>query len=424
MPSEQGWAVPNEVFETDGGKYAGQATHIIRTARKALRGSAGHSVLTATKVNVPHPYSDKMNGWSPEIELPADVAPLVSDLDDDEDTAVWEEISAPRVGWSRLANIRYRDNDVWAFTDTQGLEPHDVNVAWNEFIKELTPHFHKLYARWTDHDEDVVARLAAFNDLDSQWLMSTQGISAEQYDIAFQQFSYIEELVNVYLNYTDANPSVPERIVEIAHAEAEKQTDRYIDFSVGGSWFSAGIISHNSDVRIRVMPRAVPEAFKNCNPQRGVIEEPSVEFGPKRVDRYKFISGRTIKNKLGGIPNQEFWARIWEADGKGNARGFDPVYDSYFYLKTIGLLVGQRNKMKFKDPCPLSGARRAITWQELKLLISGTTAEIKELCADLSIKPFNLRTWCFKYCKSEEGRQRCRDSIVEKQQASAESDDE
>jgi hypothetical protein len=99
------------------------------------------------------------------------------------------------------------------------------------------------------------------------------------------------------------------------------------------------------------------------------------------------------------------------------------VYDSYFYLKQIGLLVGQRNKMKFLDPVPLSGARRAITWQELKVLIVGKTEDLKELCADLGIKPFNLRTWCFKYCKSVEGRQRCRDSIVEKQQAAA-TDDE
>ena len=426
VPSEQGWAVPTEVFETDGGKYADRETFIVRTPRKVLRGSAGHSILTATKVKVPHPYSDNMNGWSEDLVLPSGI-PAFNAADDEEDEdglfGDWNEISAPRVGWSRLQNIRYRDNDVWAFTDTEGLDTFHINSMWSKFIKEVTPEFHKLFARWTEHEESITERLAAFNGLDSQWLMQNAGITAEAYDVAFQQFAYIEELVNVYLNFSDDNQCVPERITEIAPAETEMQTKRYIDFSVGGSWYSSGIISHNSDVRIRVMPRAVPDAFKNCNPQRGVIEEPSVEFGGKRVDRYKFISGRTIKNKLGGIPNQEFWARIWEADGKGNARGFDPVYDSYFYLKQIGLLVGQRNKMKFLDPVPLSGARRAITWQELKVLIVGKTEDLKELCADLGIKPFNLRTWCFKYCKSVEGRQRCRDSIVEKQQAAA-TDDE
>ena len=426
VPSEQGWAVPTEVFETDGGKYADRETFMVRTARKVLRGSAGHSILTATKVKVPHPYSDNMNGWSEDLVLPSGIPAFNAADDEEDDNSVfgdWDEILAPRVGWSRLQNIRYRDNDVWAFTDTEGLHPFDINSMWGKFIKEVTPEFHKLFARWTEHEDPITERLAAFNGLDSQWLMQNAGITAEAYDVAFQQFAYIEELVNVYLNFSNDNQCVPERITEIAPAEPEMQTKRYIDFSVGGSWYSSGIISHNSDVRIRVMPRAVPDAFKNCNPQRGVIEEPSVEFGGKRVDRYKFISGRTIKNKLGGIPNQEFWARIWEADGKGNARGFDPVYDSYFYLKQIGLLVGQRNKMKFLDPVPLAGARRAISWQELKVLIVGKPEDLKELCVDLGVKPFNLRTWCFKYCKSEEGRQRCRDSIVEKQQAAA-TDDE
>lgn len=423
VPSEQGWAVPTEVFETDGGKYADRETFMVRTARKVMRGSAGHSILTATKVKVPHPYSDDVNGWSDDIELPSGI-PAFNAADEDEQLAEWSDITAPRIGWSRLHNIRYRDNDVWAFTDIEGLESFDVSALWAHFIKEVTPEFYRLFTEHTDPLLSITERLAEFNAIDAQWLSRQQGVGAERYDVAFQQFAYIEELVNVYLNYSDDNKCVPERITEITHAEPEMQTKRYIDFSVGGSWYSSGIVSHNSDVRIRVMPRAVPDAFKNCNPQRGVIEEPSVEFGNKRVDRYKFISGRTIKNKLGGIPNQEFWARIWEADGKGNARGFDPVYDSYFYLKQIGLLVGQRNKMKFLDPVPLSGARRAITWQELKVLIVGKTEDMKELYADLGVKPFNLRTWCFKYCKSVDGRQRCRDSIVEKQQAAAAEDDE
>ena len=423
VPSEQGWAVPTEVFETDGGKYADRETFMVRTARKVMRGSAGHSILTATKVKVPHPYSDDVNGWSDDIELPSGI-PAFNAADEDEQFAEWRDITAPRIGWSRLHNIRYRDNDVWAFTDIEGLESFDVSALWAHFIKEVTPEFYRLFTEHTDPLLSITERLAEFNAIDAQWLSRQQGVGAERYDVAFQQFAYIEELVNVYLNYSDDNKCVPERITEITHAEPEMQTKRYIDFSVGGSWYSSGIVSHNSDVRIRVMPRAVPDAFKNCNPQRGVIEEPSVEFGNKRVDRYKFISGRTIKNKLGGIPNQEFWARIWEADGKGNARGFDPVYDSYFYLKQIGLLVGQRNKMKFLDPVPLSGARRAITWQELKVLIVGKTEDMKELYADLGVKPFNLRTWCFKYCKSVDGRQRCRDSIVEKQQAAAAEDDE
>ena len=422
VPNSTGWHVPEEVFETDGGKYADKPTFSVRTDRKAMSGSAGHSILTATKVTVPHPYSDNMNGWDDKrpMEFPSDI-PFAED--DDDLPCTLADVSAPRVGWSRLCNIRYRDNEVWAFTDIKDLDNFEVAARWAHFIKDVTPQFWKLFAAHTK-EINIVDRLEEFNSLDAQWLMHEHNVTAEEYDIAIQQFAYIEELVNVYLNYSDANQAVPERIVEIATATEEKQTKRYIDFSVGGSWFSSGIISHNSDVRIRVMPRAIPEAFKSCPNERGVIEEPSVEFGPKRVDRYKFISGRTIKNKLGGIPNQEFWARIWEADGKGNARGFDPVYDSYFYLKQLGLLTGQRNKMKFRDPVPLSGARRAITWQELKVLCVGSSNDMRELYADLGVKPFSLRSWCFKFCKSADGRQLCRDSVVEKQQAALAEDDE
>lgn len=437
VPNDAGWQIPDEVFETDGSNFSVRSTYEMFTeSGHVIRGSAGHSVLTATPLVAMHPWGDD-DAACREFDLPN--KGQLNELEERKRDFSKKTMRIPRIGWSRMINIDARKRS-FAFVDANGLDEKAWRAGWNDFILAVAPELAEFIAsvrEFADMPIDLLTR--EINGMSSEYAMEIIAAYAtsdpeegcedeyvtELYDIMFAQFAYIEELVNVYLQISNSNKLVPSRISSVGEASADYQLakgETYIDFSVGGSWISSGIVSHNSDVRIRVMGRAIPPAFKG---ERGIVEEPSVEFlDKKRVDRYKFVSGRTIKNKLGGIPNQEFWIRIWEADGKGNARGVDPVFDVYFYLKTLNLLGGQRNKIKFLDPVPLSKARRAVTWQELKILVLGTPSQIKELCADLDVKPVSLRSWCFKFVSSEQGRQMVRDAVVSRVTAEADGDDD
>lgn len=437
VPQSSGWLIPDEVFETDGSNFSVRNTYEMFTeSGHVIRGSAGHSVLTATPLVSMHPWGDD-DAACKEFDLPN--KGQLNELEERKRDFSKKTMRIPRIGWSRLINIDARKRS-FAFVDANGLDEKAWRAGWNDFILAVAPELAEFIAsvrEFADMPIDLLTR--EINEMSSEYAMELIAAYAssdpeegeedeyvtELYDIMFAQFAYVEELVNVYLQISNSNRIMPSPITAVGEASAEYQLGKgetYIDFSVGGSWISSGIVSHNSDVRIRVMGRAIPPAFKG---ERGIVEEPSVEFlDNKRVDRYKFVSGRTIKNKLGGIPNQEFWIRIWEADGKGNARGVDPVFDVYFYLKTLNLLGGQRNKIKFLDPVPLSKARRAVTWQELKQLVLGTPAQIKELCEELDVKPVSLRSWCFKFVGSEQGRQMVRDAVVSRVTAEAGGDDD
>lgn len=437
VPQSSGWLIPDEVFETDGSNFSVRNTYEMFTeSGHVIRGSAGHSVLTATPLVAMHPWGDD-DAACKEFDLPN--KGQLNELEERKRDFSKKTMRIPRIGWSRLINLDARKKS-FAFVDANGLSDKEWRVKWNEFMLAVAPELAEFISSvhgYSDLPIDLL--MGELNEMSSEYAMEIIAAYAssdpeegeadeyvtELYDIMFAQFAYIEELVNVYLQISNSNRIMPSPITSVGEASAEFQLakgETYIDFSVGGSWISSGIVSHNSDVRIRVMGRAIPPAFKG---ERGVVEEPSVEFlDKKRVDRYKFVSGRTIKNKLGGIPNQEFWIRIWEADGMGNARGVDPVYDVYFYLKTLNLLGGQRNKIKFLDPIPLSKARRGITWQELKQLVLGTPSQIKELCEELDVKPMSLRSWCFKFVSSEQGRQMVRDAVVSRVTAEAGGDDD
>lgn len=207
------------------------------------------------------------------------------------------------------------------------------------------------------------------------------------------------------------------------------------NYMVGNS--ANGIIVHNSpeyepcgdalkfysDVRLRMASRAVPQGWPQLKDAPGIVGEDSVTH-PGGIDRYRFIAIRTIKNKMGGIPNQTTWVRLWESDGKGEARGFDPVFDTWHYMKTIGLIAGTRNRIKFVDPCPLA-SKIAIDWQEFRTLINGNKEQITKICKKMDVKPNSLRAWCFKFLQSPKGRDMLRASIIAKGKSSSdESDDE
>lgn len=158
-----------------------------------------------------------------------------------------------------------------------------------------------------------------------------------------------------------------------------------------------------SDCRLKFTSRALSAVSKHLGETvkgEGQIEsERSVQFA-KGEDNYRYIHVRAHKNKL-SRPYLEFFMRLWITDAKGNAQGFDPVFDVYQYLKFTGQLSGKRSKMTLKFEG--NEANKAISWRDFKSLILGKSAEVKDLCASIGMKPVKLREKCFQQIASGRG---------------------
>lgn len=193
------------------------------------------------------------------------------------------------------------------------------------------------------------------------------------------------------------------------------------NYMVGNS--SNGIIVHNSpeyepcgsalkfysDVRIKNTSRAsVP--FSGFKIDKGIVEEDSLDV-PGGKDMYRFISMKTVKNKLGGIPNRETWSRLWISDANGQARGFDPVFDTWYYMKELGLITGTINKISFSAETPF-GDLKPISWKDFKFLILGSKSDITEWCTKHKVKAGSIRAWCKKHCSSGKGPTAYVESVV------------
>ena len=240
----------------------------------------------------------------------------------------------------------------------------------------------------------------------------------DHYEEISRQAAYVEDLV------VFESQSFPIACrVKTVEREIAEQT-RLWDVTVPSTSIivTNGFVSHNSDVRIRLASRAVPSGWPTLKDERGIVGEKSVtvEGG---VDRYRFIAAKTIKNKMGGIPNQQTWMRLWEADGNGEARGFDPVFDTWHYLKTLGLIQGVRKKFRIKAPCPLA-ADKPMDWDQFRTLINGSKKQIAEVCEQLGVKPAGLRAWCFKFIVSDKGQAMLKDSISRSAKGGDDEDDE
>lgn len=157
----------------------------------------------------------------------------------------------------------------------------------------------------------------------------------------------------------------------------------------------------NSDVRLRNTPRGsgYPLWAKNFNKQF-LEEEASVEF--EGVDKYRYVHTKAIKNKL-WTPGREAWLRIWVEDGSGVARGFDPFWDTMFYLKSTGQLVGKGRHPSKTGASGLTlnldgiGKGKVLKWSEYKLWVLGEKADMVTMSKKAGFsKPFSLRAYCFK----------------------------
>ena len=236
----------------------------------------------------------------------------------------------------------------------------------------------------------------------------------DQYDLLMQQLAYIDD----WYNFDNSIVPVPFTL------KALPDPVEFWDVNVAETSvvITNGFVSHNSDVRVRLASRAVPQGWPTMKDAPGIVGEKSVtvEGG---TDRYRFIAAKTIKNKMGGIPNQQTWLRLWEADGNGEARGFDPVFDTWHYLKTLGLINGTRKSFKIKAPCPLASDVK-MDWDDFRTLINGSKEQVVGVCKKLKVKPAGLRLWCFKFVQSAKGNEMLKNAISKSAKTSDDDDDE
>lgn len=152
-----------------------------------------------------------------------------------------------------------------------------------------------------------------------------------------------------------------------------------------------------SDARLKFTPRAL-SAIPGVKGKGYIEEEDSISGSG--VDTYRYIHVRAIKNKL-STPNIEGWLRLWITDEDGQGCGFDPVYDTYWYLQQTGQVTGKRNSMKIcLEGRPVS---KTISWMDFKIMVLGTTKEIRATCEKASMKPLRIRDFCMKQLSSGEG---------------------
>lgn len=149
-----------------------------------------------------------------------------------------------------------------------------------------------------------------------------------------------------------------------------------------------------SDCRLRLYGNAASAAPFNVKSDDGRHEkEPSVTGTGE--DIYRYISVKTIKNKL-SIPNRTTWLRLWVQDGDGNARGYDPVFDLFYYLFQTGQLeaTGSKSKGIVLKIHGLQPAAKPITWMEFKVLVLGSKEQQAPIWEKMKMKPVNIRKGC------------------------------
>jgi RecA/RadA recombinase len=154
-------------------------------------------------------------------------------------------------------------------------------------------------------------------------------------------------------------------------------------------------LKFNSDVRIQWTPIGSNLPFiPKFDADDRLEHELSVTGSGK--DRYRYIRMKAIKNKL-WTPGRKGFVRLWVEDGTGEARGFDPFFDTVMYLKETGQLKGSSSRKPFQlDLDGFGKAKKPVSWMMLKQWVLGTKEEKVKICTTLGYKPMDLRKYCFK----------------------------
>jgi RecA/RadA recombinase len=144
-----------------------------------------------------------------------------------------------------------------------------------------------------------------------------------------------------------------------------------------------------SDCRIQLTSRSIPHG-------KGQLEEEESIANSGGKDVYRYVHARAVKNKL-SAPYIEGWNRLWISDHEGQARGFDPMWDTYQYLLTTGQISGTRNNIKLRliaTSGQLLEPKKPLKWMDLKRWVVGTSQDAASVCTMLGIKPFYIRKFC------------------------------
>lgn len=155
-----------------------------------------------------------------------------------------------------------------------------------------------------------------------------------------------------------------------------------------------------SDCRLRFNPRALSGVPYPVKGKGMVMEEPSVTV-KKGKDQYRFIHVRATKNKL-AMPYLETWIRLWIEDGNGDARGFDPVWDTFMYLDNTGQL-SHKGMKKIVLKIKKHENAKPMEWMDFKTLIVGTKKQQKEVCERIGLKWFDLRAFTLEQLNKKDG---------------------
>lgn len=162
-----------------------------------------------------------------------------------------------------------------------------------------------------------------------------------------------------------------------------------------------------ADARSMFTSRVPMDGFPRWKDNKGICIEESVEY-PDSFDLYAFKGITNIKNKY-GQPFRKTSARVWYKDGEGEPRGFDPVYDVYRFLDTLGAIEGFQpttvtdNRKKFYiNLKPIMDIEW--TWPMFKALIIGhydKNRRVLKTAHDLGAPVrFDLRAYCQKLLDS------------------------
>lgn len=148
-------------------------------------------------------------------------------------------------------------------------------------------------------------------------------------------------------------------------------------------------LKHYTQMRMRMFPRAVPQEFTKDKENGSLCIEESISG--EGYDYYAFKAVNNHKHKM-GRPMLKGMIRIWVSDENGQARGIDPHYDTYAYLKRTGQIVGKSNSFQFKFRPSIKSqavlALQELTWtyELLKELVIAEHFNMKDHLKDLAMR--------------------------------------
>lgn len=183
-----------------------------------------------------------------------------------------------------------------------------------------------------------------------------------------------------------------------------------------------------SDVRLKMVSRAAPLGEPRKKDSSNFVEEPSIEFD-NALDTYRYINVKAVKNKLSAGSDMSGWIRLWVRDGEGVARGYDPVWDTAEFLRSIGVLTGSRNKLVLDwKKLKIKGLeqKQKLDWNGLKTIVIGNKEQFAKAMKQFGYtgKYFNLRKKLFDFVKSKQAHEMYFATLAAKSKTNGDDSDE